>query len=198
MRPFGLSARPEDQSFVARAIIFSLLSLILVFFMARGCGLTPQQLEDRNLLAELNAEEGAAFRAATARRPGVVSTGSGLLVEVLEFGDGPMPTQDDWLRLHYRGMHLDGREFHNTWTWDEPAVSPVERMIPGWREALTQMPVGSRLRLVVPPHLAYGMAGGGPIGPDETLIFELHVLGLEPPPPVLPEDELQKPVPGLR
>jgi FKBP-type peptidyl-prolyl cis-trans isomerase FkpA len=181
-----------------RVIVFSLLALFVVFVIAQSLGLTPEQIEDRILLAELNAEEGAAFRAENAGKPGVLILESGLQVEVLREGGGPIPSADDWVQVHFRGWHTDGREFENSWRKDEPATVAVARTIPGWREALVQTPVGTRLRLVVPPQLAYGRAGGGHIGPEQTLVFELELLAIVVPEQPVPREEWEQPVPGLR
>ncbi|MFU8896905.1 MAG: FKBP-type peptidyl-prolyl cis-trans isomerase [Gammaproteobacteria bacterium] len=180
-----------------RVILFSLAMLVLVYLGARACGLTPEQVEDRVLLAELNAAEGAAYRSANARRAGVVTLASGLQVEILHTGAGPVPTDDDWVELHYRGWRLDGREFENSWRRQEPVTVLVARTIPGWREALASLPVGTRLRLVVPPELAYGRAGGGHVGPEETLVFELELLALVAPEPAREQAEWERRVPGL-
>ncbi|AHE98820.1 FKBP-type peptidyl-prolyl cis-trans isomerase [Thioalkalivibrio paradoxus] len=181
-----------------KVILISLLALVFVFLGARSCGLTPEQIEERILLAEMNAEEGLAYRSENERRPGVVVWDNGLQVEVLREGQGTVPDEDDWVQVHYRGWHLDGREFENSWRRNEPATVPIERTIAGWREALVSTPVGTRLRLVVPPELAYGRAGGGRIGPEETLIFELELLAIVMPDPPREIEEWERPVPGLR
>ncbi len=181
-----------------RAILYSLAALVMVFITARSCGVTPQQVEDRILLADLNAEEGAAYRARQAASPGTVELPRGLLVELLNAGDGEIPAEDDWVRLHYRGWHIDGREFDNSWRRGEPATLPLERAIAGWREALTAAPVGSRLRLTLPPELAYGRAGAGRIGPEETLVFEVELLAIVEPEAAPEPDPAQQPVPNLR
>ena len=181
-----------------RVILFSLLALGVVFVFAHSLGLTPEQIEDQILLADLNTEEGAAYREANAIKPGVVTTGSGLQIEILLAGDGPVPVEDDWVEVHYRGMHIDGREFENSWRKREPATVAVADTIPGWRQALVSIPVGTRARLVLPPELAYGRPGGGHIGPEETLVFELELLAIVEPEQPRDRDEWEKPVPGLR
>jgi FKBP-type peptidyl-prolyl cis-trans isomerase FkpA/FKBP-type peptidyl-prolyl cis-trans isomerase FklB len=183
---------------MAKLVLYSLCALVLVLLGARACGVTPQQIEDRQLLAQLNAAEGASYRAAQAARPGVVSLPGGLLLEVLELGEGETPVEEDWVEVHYRGWRIDGREFDNSWRRGEPAVLPISLAIPGWRQALVSMPEGSRLRLVVPPELAYGPAGGGIIGPEETVIFDLALLGVVTPPAAEVPDPAQLPVPNLR
>ncbi|TVP90908.1 MAG: FKBP-type peptidyl-prolyl cis-trans isomerase [Thioalkalivibrio sp.] len=181
-----------------RVILFSLLALVVVFIVAQSLGLTPEQIEDQILLAELNAEEGAAYRESNGRRAGVVTMTNGLQVEVLNHGDGPIPAEDDWVRVHYQGWHVDGREFENSRRRGEPATVTVANTIPGWRQVLEAIPVGSHVRLVVPPELAYGRPGGGRIGPEETLIFDLELLAIVEPDPPMVREEWEKPVPGLR
>jgi FKBP-type peptidyl-prolyl cis-trans isomerase FkpA/FKBP-type peptidyl-prolyl cis-trans isomerase FklB len=181
-----------------RVILFSLLALFVVFIVAQSLGLTPEQIEDQILLADINAEEGSAYRAANARRPTVVTMANGLQVEVLLAGDGAIPMEDDWVQVHYRGLHVDGREFENSWRKREAATVAVADTIPGWRQALMSIPVGTRVRLVLPPELAYGRPGGGHIGPEETLVFELELLAIVEPEQPRERDEWEKPVPGLR
>jgi FKBP-type peptidyl-prolyl cis-trans isomerase FkpA len=183
---------------VPRLILFSLVTLAMVYFLARGCGLTPEQIDAQILLADLNVEEGLAYRSANGRRPGVVTLANGLQVEMLAGGQGDVPASEDWVRVHYRGWHIDGREFENSWRRGEPATVAVQRTIEGWRTVLTSIPAGSRVRLVVPPELAYGRPGGGHIGPEETLVFELELLDIVEPP--APEElaEYEKAVPNLR
>jgi len=180
-----------------RVILFSLAALVVIAVLARGMGLTPEQVETRILLAELNAEEGDMYRRVNRQREGVAELPSGLQVEVLHLGEGVIPEIDDWVAVHYRGLHLDGREFDTTRRWGEPATVPIEKTIAGWREALVAVPEGSRLRLVIPPALAYGEAGGGAIGPEETLIFEIELLRVVAPPEPAVIEPLQQRVPGL-
>ncbi len=183
---------------MARAIVFSLLALVFVMFAARGCGVTPEQIESRIMLAELNAEEGARFRQTNRLRDGVVELSDGLQLEWLARGDGAVPSDSDWIVVHYRGKHIDGRVFDESYRRGEPAVVSVDRVIEGWRRVLTGMPTGSRVSLVVPPELAYGKAGGGVIGPDETLVFELELIAIEAAPAQTERTPDQHPVPGLR
>jgi len=180
-----------------RTIIFSVAALVVLMFVARSCGITPEQVESRIILAELNAQEGNAYRAVNRLRDGVVEFPSGLQVEVLQLGSGPIPLLEDWVAVHYRGLHIDGRVFDDTRRHEDPAIAPVERTIQGWQQVLVAMPVGSRVRLVIPPQQAYGVAGGGPIGPEETLVFELELIAIVDAPKPLERDALQQAVPGL-
>jgi len=129
-----------------------------------------------------NAEEGAAYLAENGQRDGVVTTASGLQYEVLTQGDGPRPSATDQVSVHYRGTLIDGTEFDSSYENDQPVTFPVNRVIPGWTEALQLMPVGSKYRIVIPSNLAYAERGSGPaIGPNATLIFEVELLGIVEP-----------------
>lgn len=181
-----------------RTIIASLLALIGVFWVFLAWqGPEGRSPHEHRMLVELNQAEGEQFRREQKTRPGVVDLGDGLLAEVLHTGTGAQPVADDWVRVHYRGAHSDGRVFDDTFRSGQPATLPLRQAIAGWQRALPAMTVGSRVRLVVPPELAYGEAGGGPVGPAETLVFEVELLAIVPPPvaPVRTPD--QQAVPGL-
>lgn len=133
----------------------------------------------RAAAAEENARKGDAYREENAAKEGVTVTESGLQYEVLEEGDGPTPGPDDRVRVHYRGTLVDGTEFDSSYDGD-PATFTVGGVIDGFSEGLQLMPVGSKYRFVIPPELAYGDQGNGrAIGPNETLVFELELLGIE-------------------
>ncbi|RMF29261.1 MAG: FKBP-type peptidyl-prolyl cis-trans isomerase, partial [Bacteroidetes bacterium] len=117
-------------------------------------------------LLEANKAAGEQFLAENAKRPGVVTLPSGLQYEVLQEGDGPSPTEDDEVTVHYHGTLIDGTVFDSSVERGEPATFPVSGVIPGWVEALQLMKVGSKWKLYIPAELAYGERGaGGAIGP---------------------------------
>ena len=73
-------------------------------------------------------------------------------------------------------------EFDSSYKRGEPATFPVNRVIKGWTEALQLMKVGSKYQLFIPADLAYGERGAGSdIGPESTLLFDVELLGIEPP-----------------
>jgi len=183
---------------VARVIILSLISLLAVFLVARSCGITPTQIEDRRILAELNVEEGGRYLSENRLRSGVITLPSGVQVELLKAGEGPVPGPGDIVSVHYEGRHLDGRIFDSSYRRGEPSAIAVERTIPGWREVLVDLPVGSRVRLAIPPDRAYGVAGAGAVGPEETILFDLELLAILPPDTPREHDPTQDRVPGLR
>lgn len=123
------------------------------------------------------AAEGQKFLADNLNRAGVNSTESGLQFSVLKQGDGPVPSRQDRVRVHYTGTLIDGTVFDSSVARGEPAEFPVSGVIAGWTEALTLMPAGAKWQLVIPHHLAYGERGAGAsIPPFSTLIFEVELL----------------------
>lgn len=127
-----------------------------------------------------NLEAGRKFLEENAKRKGVVSLPSGLQYEVLKSGDGPMPKSTDKVTVHYHGTLIDGKVFDSSVQRGQPATFPVTGVIQGWVEALQLMKVGDKWKLFIPSELAYGSrgAGGGSIGPNATLIFEVELLGI--------------------
>ena len=133
----------------------------------------------RETLAAANAAEGDKFLLENRVKEGVVVTDSGLQYKVVEMGDGPKPAATDRVTVHYRGTRLNGEEFDSSYSRNQPATFQLNQVIPGWTEGVQLMPVGSKFMFFIPPNLGYGEAGGGPIGPNSTLIFEVELLGIE-------------------
>ncbi len=127
-----------------------------------------------------NAEKGEAFLAENKTKEGVTTTESGLQYEILVEGDGEKPTETQTVTCHYTGMLLDGTVFDSSVERGEPASFPLNQVIAGWTEVLQLMPVGSKWKVYIPSELAYGETGvsSGQIGPNETLIFEIELLGI--------------------
>jgi FKBP-type peptidyl-prolyl cis-trans isomerase len=126
---------------------------------------------------EKNIKAGEEFLATNKAKAGVVTLPSGLQYEIIKTGTGPKPTAEDQVKCHYHGTTIDGKVFDSSVDRGEPAVFPVNRVIPGWTEALQLMPVGSKWKLFIPAALAYGERGAGQdIKPNSTLIFEVELL----------------------
>ncbi|WP_040975339.1 FKBP-type peptidyl-prolyl cis-trans isomerase [Necropsobacter massiliensis] len=124
-------------------------------------------------------EAGKQFLAENAKKDGVNITDSGLQYEVLTEGKGAVPSRQDQVRVHYTGTLIDGTVFDSSVKRGQPAEFPVSGVIAGWVEALQLMPVGSKWRLAIPHHLAYGERGAGAsIPPFSTLIFEVELLDI--------------------
>lgn len=139
-----------------------------------------RQMAEFEEVKRRNLEEGEKFLAENGRRPGVVTTSSGLQYEVLAEGKGAKPRASDTVRVHYRGTLLNGEQFDSSYDRGEPAQFSLDQVVPGWQEALQLMPVGSKYRVWIPASLGYGETGtpGGPIGPNATLVFEVELLDI--------------------
>jgi len=133
-------------------------------------------------IAEKNLAEGKAFLAENAKKPGVITTESGLQYKILATGEGKQPVAEDTVTTHYRGTLIDGREFDSSYKRDTPASFPVKGVIKGWTEALQLMHVGDKWQLFVPSDLAYGASKRSElIEPNSTLIFEIELLDVKEP-----------------
>jgi len=124
-------------------------------------------------------ESGDDFLAENAKREGVQTTPSGLQYEVLRDGSGPKPSVMDTVTVHYRGTLTDGSVFDSSYDRGEPATFPLMQVVPGWRQGIPLMPVGSQYKLYIPPDLGYGPAAKPGIPANSVLIFEVELLGIE-------------------
>ncbi|WP_146400034.1 FKBP-type peptidyl-prolyl cis-trans isomerase [Pseudobythopirellula maris] len=131
-------------------------------------------------MASDNQTKGEAFLAENKQKPGVQVTESGLQYRVVEQGTGPSPSATDTVRCHYEGTLIGGEVFDSSYKRGQPATFPVNRVIAGWTEALQMMKVGGKWEVFLPSEIAYGESGApGAIGPNETLIFTIELLGIE-------------------
>src|SRR5436189_6158635 len=145
---------------------------------------------------EKNKTEGAKFLEENKKKPGVKTTASGLEYKVEKEGSGPQPKPTDMVTVNYRGTLIDGTEFDSSYKRGQPATFPVTGVIKGWTEALQLMKVGSKYQVVVPSNLAYGERAMGPdIGPNATLIFEVELQDVKPPPTPAPPGSSKVPPP---
>lgn len=126
-----------------------------------------------------NKKSGEAFLEENKKKENVVTLPSGLQYQVLSSGNGPSPTILDTVSTHYRGSYINGQIFDSSYERGKPTVFPLNRVIPGWAEALQKMKVGDKWKIFVPSYLAYGEMGfGNEIGPNVTLIFEMELLAI--------------------
>jgi len=127
-----------------------------------------------------NAKESEQFLAENKKKEGVKVTESGLQYRVLKEGDGTIPGPEDFVKVHYRGTFIDGKEFDSSYAKGEQARVQADGVIKGWTEALKMMKVGSRWQIFVPPELAYGRGGlGQRIPPNKVLVFDMELLAVE-------------------
>ena len=118
--------------------------------------------------------ENQAFLEENKKAAGVVVTDSGLQYEILTEGNGAKPTAESTVRVHYTGSLIDGTVFDSSVQRGQPAEFPVSGVIPGWIEALTLMPVGSKWELYIPHELAYGERGAGASDRKSTRLNSSH------------------------
>lgn len=103
-------------------------------------------------------------------------------IEKLVTGTGPTPRKGQLVSVHYTGCFTSGKKFDSSVDRDEPFsfVLGEGQVIAGWDIGVAQMKVGDKVKLTIPPELAYGRAGyPGAIPPNSTLIFEVELLGIE-------------------
>lgn len=155
------------------------------------------EAEVKSAIAELQAElkknqilpvksqedgqkSGQAFLAENKTKEGVVTLPSGLQYKILKQGDGRKPTEADTVVCQYRGTLVNGAEFDSSYRTGQPANLAVSAIIPGWREGLKLMAVGSKYQFFIPSELGYGAYGWGrEIGPNAALIFEVELLAIK-------------------
>lgn len=138
-----------------------------------------KQQQARAKEADDNKKAGDAFLADNGKKDGVVTLPSGLQYKVVKSADGQKPTDADTVTCNYRGTLIDGTEFDKSEA-GKPATFQVGMVIPGFKEALKLMPVGSTWQFFIPADLAYGERGAGNvIGPNTTLIFEVELLSIK-------------------
>jgi FKBP-type peptidyl-prolyl cis-trans isomerase len=134
---------------------------------------------NENIKAE--KAKGAAFLEANKKRPGVITTASGLQYEVLKRGDSTSatPRTNETFVAHYAGTLIDGTEVDNSYKRGQPLKLPVTQVIPGWTEALQLMHIGDKFKIYLHSDIGYGDRGSGRIPGGATLIFEMELLGIE-------------------
>jgi FKBP-type peptidyl-prolyl cis-trans isomerase len=135
---------------------------------------------------DANHRAAAKFLAANGKKPGVVTTASGLQYKVVAPGSGDSPKATDEVTVNYRGKLLDGTEFDSSYSRGQPATFPVNRVIPGWTEALQLMKPGGKYELFVPPQLAYDLRARPGIPPGSMLLFDVELVSFKAAPATPP------------
>ncbi|HWD25687.1 MAG TPA: FKBP-type peptidyl-prolyl cis-trans isomerase [Rhizomicrobium sp.] len=141
----------------------------------------------------LSQAANAAYLEKNAHNPGVVVRPSGLQYNIIRSGFGQRPRPTDEVDCYYTGTLINGKMFDGTEPLT-PAHFTVNKLIPGWTEALQLMRVGDKWHIVIPANLAYGArgAGDGVIPPNQALVFDMELLTVthpkQPPPGQDPDD----------
>ena len=123
-----------------------------------------------------NRAEGDAFFAELDAEGATLKTQRGLHYMIIRKGTGGSPDRSKTVRFHIRGSRLNGETYINTYEGKEPAVLPLQRLVPGLQDGLQLIGEGGKVTLFVPPDLAYKDNGYGPIEPGETLTLEVELL----------------------
>jgi len=162
-----------------RLVAPCVLALILATGLA-GCGKKPTAPT-----AGADTAAGARFLADKAKIPGIATLPNGLLYQVVRSGpsDGATPHKGDEIKINYEGKLIDNTVFDSTYQRGQPAVMPLEDLVPGWMEALPHMHVGDIWTIYLPPNLGYAERGAGnAIPPNAVLVFKIELLGVLPAP----------------
>jgi len=127
------------------------------------------------VMAEEPAENLAGLEYWNNLKQEAVETESGLQYKVLIMGKGAKPKPRTKVKVHYRGLFLNGSTFDSSFHEDEPVLLSLKGVIDGWQEGIPLMPTGSVFIFLIPPELAYGERGSDAIPPNATLIFEVEL-----------------------
>ncbi len=143
-------------------------------------GISDKLFAMKNEKAAANLKAGTEFLETNKNKPGVIALPSGLQYEVITEGTGEKPSASNNVTCHYHGTLTDGTVFDSSVKRGQPATFPLNMVIKGWTEGLQLMPVGSKWRFFIPPHLGYGdRQVSAQIGPNSTLVFEVELLGID-------------------
>jgi peptidylprolyl isomerase len=149
--------------------LFAVCSLLLT-----GCGDKEVSASSDNLpTVTTNQGEAPTIGAPTGNPP------TTLVTKDIIVGNGAEALPTSTMTVHYTLMTWsNGQLIESSWNGGSPFTSPLSKLIDGWKQGIPGMKVGGRRLLVIPPDLGYGAQGGGPIGPNETLIFVIDAIGV--------------------
>ena len=135
-----------------------------------------EELAKAEQKAKDNLTASEKFLEENSKKPGIITTDSGLQYKVEKMGEGPKPAAEDTVKVHYVGKFLDGETFDSSVDRGEPSEFAVNQVIPGWVEGLQLMPKGSKFHFYIPASLGYGEKGVGKIPGNALLEFEVELL----------------------
>lgn len=119
------------------------------------------------------------FMAEIAKKEGIKALENGVYYEVLTEGKGEIPADTTRVKVHYEGRLINDSIFDSSYKRNEPTTFACNAVIPGWTNALTHMPVGSKWKVYIPQDQAYAEREAGIIKPFSCLIFTIDLLGIE-------------------
>ena len=119
------------------------------------------------------------FMAQIAKKDGIKALDNGVYYEVLTEGKGEIPADTSRVKVHYEGRLINDSIFDSSYKREQPTTFRANQVIPGWTNALTHMPVGSKWKVYIPQDQAYGDRETGQIPPFSCLIFTIDLLEIE-------------------
>lgn len=141
-----------------------------------------QEMAGKRMAAQAEARKavGKAYAEKFAAEPGVKPIPGGGWYKIVKAGKGALATQDDTLKVHYRGTFIDGTEFDSSYKRNEPfPVNLKGGVIKCWLDVLAILKPGTKAKIVCPSDIAYGDAGRGGIKPGETLLFDIEFVEIQ-------------------
>ena len=164
--------------------IISALTLLTAVMLAGGSieAKTVSKKKHKSKAAKTAVKKTAKQAASSTRQDSIwIETPSGLKYRILREGTGISPTETDKVNVNYEGRLPDGTIFDSSYQRGEAISFPLNRVIKGWTEGLQLMKEGAKYEFFIPSDLAYGQRGtpGGPIGPNQDLIFVVELLKVE-------------------
>jgi FKBP-type peptidyl-prolyl cis-trans isomerase len=114
-------------------------------------------------------------------RKGKVKTIGGVSIEEVKVGSGATATAGKTVSAHYTGKFPDGTKFDSSYDAGAPIEFPLGagKVINGWDVGVEGMKVGGKRKLTIPPELAYGARGNGPVPPNATLVFDVELMAVK-------------------
>ncbi len=162
----------------------TVLAVALVFAMVGAIFLGVTSMSDSGMsdsgssasalpVVSANAGEAPSISAPSGTPPAELTT-SDVIV-----GTGAEVLSTSTLTVHYTLMAWStGQIIESSWSGGQPATFPLANVVEGWQKGLPGAKVGGRRLLILPPEMGYGPAGSGPVGPNETLIFAVDIIGV--------------------
>ena len=172
---------PKKKHSLVIALLMMGLGGFLVFnYIFKDMFPSEEEKQARAAAAQAVIDEGQAYLKENAAKSGTTVTASGLQYQIIEKGTGAQPQLQDRVVVNYIGRLVTGQVLDSSYARGEPLNIPVNRVIPGWTEALQMMSVGSKWQLVIPSNLGYGANGAGDlIPPHSTLIFDVELVSID-------------------
>ena len=125
-------------------------------------------------------KENEDFMAKIAKNEGLNKLENGVYYKVIEEGKGEIPADTSRVKVHYEGKLINDTVFDSSYKRNEPTTFRCNQVIPGWTNALTHMPVGSKWEVYIPQDQAYGdREAGAIIKPFSTLVFTIELISIE-------------------